>query len=76
LRIHYEKSGGLPGDGASPCARTSRSGAAGSAHIGCDSELLQNMDYFDAYLRYWEQYHLSVASTVVGQPEFAGRRFR
>jgi hypothetical protein len=32
-------------------------------YLGCASELLQNMDYFDAYLRYWEQYQFSVALT-------------
>ena len=60
----YEKSGGLPADGRFAvrsnieewCRRDLR-------HIGCDSELLQNMDYFDAYLRYWEQYQHSIALT-------------
>ncbi len=60
----YEKSGGLPVDG---CFRV-RSNIEewcrrDLEHTGCSAERLQSMDYFDAYLRYWEQYHLSLAMT-------------
>jgi hypothetical protein len=60
----YEKSGGFPVDGRFTvrsnieewCRRDLQ-------HTGCGREELQNMDYFDAYLRYWEHYHLSLAMT-------------
>ena len=32
-------------------------------YTGCHPEQLKGMDYFSAYLRYWEQYHLSLAMT-------------
>jgi hypothetical protein len=58
----YDKSGGIPADGRFTvrsnieewCRRDLQ-------HIGCSAEELTNMDYFDAYLRYWEFYHLSLA---------------
>jgi hypothetical protein len=31
--------------------------------MGCSAAALQQMDYFDAYLRYWEHYHASLAMT-------------
>lgn len=60
----YEKSGGLPLDGRfivrsnieEWCRRDLQ-------YNGCSADQLQSMDYFDAYLRYWEQYHLSLATT-------------
>jgi hypothetical protein len=60
----YEKSGGLPLDGRfivrsnieEWCRRDLQ-------YTGCSADQLQSMDYFDAYLRYWEQYHLSLATT-------------
>ena len=60
----YDKSGGLPTDGRFTvrsnieewCRRDLQ-------HLGCSAEELKNMDYFDAYLRYWEHYHLSLAMT-------------
>jgi len=60
----YDKSGGLPADGRFAvrsnieewCRRDLQ-------HTGHSAEELNAMDYFDAYLRYWEQYHLSVAMT-------------
>jgi len=60
----YEKSGGLPIDGRFVvrsnieewCRRDLQ-------HTGCGAEQLNSMDYFDAYLRYWEQYHLSLTMT-------------
>lgn len=69
----YEKSGGLPADGRFAvrsnieewCRRDLQ-------HTGCDAEQLRQMDYFGAYLRYWEQYHLSAALTGLS----ASRRLR
>jgi hypothetical protein len=60
----YDKSGGLPADGRFTvrsnieewCRRDLQ-------HTGCSAEELKSMDYFDAYLRYWEHYHLSLAMT-------------
>ena len=60
----YEKSGGLPVNGCfivrsnieEWCRRDLQ-------YSGCSAEQLKSMDYFDAYLRYWEQYHLSVVTT-------------
>ena len=60
----YDKSGGLPADGRFTvrsnieewCRRDLQ-------HTGCSAEELKIMDYFDAYLRYWEQYHLCLAMT-------------
>lgn len=60
----YEKSGGLPTGGRFTvrsnieewCDRDLR-------HLGCTVDQLNRMDYFDAYLRYWEHYHLSLALT-------------
>jgi hypothetical protein len=60
----YEKSGGLPAGGRfavrSNIEEWCRRDLQG---LGWDAKLLENMDYFDAYLRYWEQYHQSFAST-------------
>ena len=58
----YEKSGGLPTDGRfivrsnieEWCRRDLQ-------HGGVAPERLKTMDYFEAYLRYWEQYHLQLA---------------
>ncbi len=58
----YEKSGGLPVGGCFAvrsnieewCRRDLLS-------TGSGAERLERMDYFDAYLRYWEQYHLRLA---------------
>lgn len=58
----YEKSGGLPADGRFTvrsnieewCRRDLRD-------TGCRAEQLAGMDYFGAYLRYWEHYHLALA---------------
>lgn len=60
----YDKSGGLPPKGLFAvrsniedwCRRDLQ-------HTGCTAEQLASMDYFDAYLRYWEQYHLYIATT-------------
>ncbi len=60
----YEKSGGLPEDG---CFRV-RSNIEhwcrrDLEHCGWTADRLATMDYFDAYLRYWEDYHLLLATT-------------
>jgi hypothetical protein len=60
----YEKSGGLPENG----LFTNRSNIEewcrrDLAYTGVKMEDLAKMDYFDAYLRYWEQYHIYVATT-------------
>jgi len=60
----YEKSGGLPANGRFAvrsnieewCRRDIQ-------HTSRCAEELNGMDYFDAYLRYWEQYHMSIAMT-------------
>jgi hypothetical protein len=60
----YEKSGGLPIDGCFTvrsnieewCRRDLQ-------YTGCSAEQLKGMNYFDAYLRYWEQYHLALATS-------------
>jgi len=60
----YEKSGGLPADG--------RFAIRSNIEEWCHRDLrftgrtdaeIQGMDYFDAYLRYWEHYHLLVSTT-------------
>lgn len=58
----YEKSGGYPEDGRFTvrsnieqwCRRDLQ-------HIGCSAAELKNMDYFAAYLRYWEHYYCSLS---------------
>ncbi len=60
----YDKSGGLPADG----RFTVRSNIEewchrDLQHMGCSAEQLNHMDYFDAYLRYWEYYHWSLATS-------------
>jgi hypothetical protein len=57
----YEKSGGLPADG--------RLAVRSNIEAWCRRDVedfggpgaASAMDYFDAYLRYWEQYHLRLA---------------
>ena len=60
----YDKSGGLPADG--------RFAVRSNIEEWCRRDLLQtgrsaeelsSMEYFDVYLRYWEQYYLSLAMT-------------
>jgi hypothetical protein len=58
----YEAAGGLPGDGRFAvrgniegfCARE-------LAELGFGTEDVSGMDYFDAYLQYWESYHTRLA---------------
>lgn len=60
----YEKSGGLPADGRfSVRSNIEEWCRRDLLHTGCGVEQLREMDYFDAYLRYWEQYHVSLAMT-------------
>lgn len=60
----YEKSGGLPDDG---CFRVRGNieewVRRDLVYTGCSGEDVMRMPYFDAYLRYWEQYHYYVATT-------------
>jgi len=60
----YEKSGGLPADGCFSVRSNIEEWCRRDLRLtGCNAAQLQGMDYFDAYLRYWEQYHLSLAMT-------------
>ncbi|MCP5145515.1 MAG: hypothetical protein H6978_11960 [Gammaproteobacteria bacterium] len=60
----YEKSGGMPGDGRFTVRGNIEEWVRRDlAYIGIDAEALRNMEYFDAYLRYWELYHYYVATT-------------
>ncbi|HUP91874.1 MAG TPA: hypothetical protein VM074_06460 [Solimonas sp.] len=60
----YEKSGGLPADGRFALRSNIEEWCRRDlAYVGISGEQLQQMDYFDAYLRYWEQYHLYIATT-------------
>lgn len=60
----YEKSGGLPENGKFTvrsnieewCRRDLQ-------YTGISAQQIAGMDYIDAYLRYWEQYHLYIATT-------------
>jgi hypothetical protein len=60
----YEKSGGLPPDG---CFRVRGNieewVRRDLAYTGCENADIAKMPYFDAYLRYWEQYHYYIATT-------------
>lgn len=60
----YEKSGGLPADGRF-AVRSNIEEWAQRDHVatGTDAAVLLRRDYFDVYLRYWEQYHLQLALT-------------
>jgi hypothetical protein len=60
----YEKSGGLPADGRFVVRSNIEDWCRRDLlYTGCRAEELARMDYFDAYLRYWEQYHYSIATT-------------
>ena len=60
----YDKSGGLPADGRFTVRSNIEEWCRRDLeNIGCSVEELKRMDYFDAYLRYWEQYHLLLAMT-------------
>jgi len=60
----YEKSGGLPDNGKFSVRGNIEEWARRDLmYTGCTQEELDEMDYFDAYLRYWEQYHYYIATT-------------
>lgn len=60
----YDKSGGLPADGRFTvrsniekwCRRDLQ-------HTSCNAEQLTSINYFQAYLRYWEHYYWSLATS-------------
>jgi hypothetical protein len=63
----YEKSGGLPADGRFRVRSNIEEWCRRDLDcFGCGGERLKNLNYFDAYLLYWEQYHLSMAMTGLG----------
>lgn len=69
----YEKSGGLPKDGRFAVRSNIEEWCRRDLlYTGVTPEALAQMDYFDAYLRYWEQYHIYVATTGLS----ANRDFR
>jgi len=60
----YEKSGGLPQDGKFKVRSNIEEWAQrDSEFTGADPKQLLEQDYFDVYLRYWEQYHCNLALT-------------
>ncbi|MEC9340237.1 MAG: hypothetical protein VX663_02030 [Pseudomonadota bacterium] len=60
----YEKSGGLPENGKFAIRGNIEEWIRRDLeYTGVEREDLVQMDYFDAYLRYWEQYHYYVATT-------------
>ena len=60
----YEKSGGLPADGRFVIRSNIEDWCRRDLlYTGCSADELARMDYFDAYLRYWEQYHYYIATT-------------
>jgi hypothetical protein len=69
----YEKSGGLPVSGHFTVRSNIEEWCRRDLiYTGSQAEHLKTMDYFDAYLRYWEQYHLSLAMTgLSGNREFS-----
>jgi len=69
----YEKSGGLPKNGLFAVRSNIEEWCRRDLmYLGVKPEELAKMDYFDAYLRYWEQYHIYVATTGLS----ANRYFR
>lgn len=60
----YEKSGGLPADGRFAVRSNIEEWCRRDLlYTGVGAEALTHMEYFDAYLRYWELYHLYIATT-------------
>ncbi len=59
----YDKSGGLPVHGRFVVRSNIEAWCRRDLlYTGCSIEELTSMDYFDAYLRYWEQYHMTLAT--------------
>ncbi|MDX1455042.1 MAG: hypothetical protein R3217_06275 [Gammaproteobacteria bacterium] len=60
----YEKSGGLPENGKFAVRGNIEEWVRRDlTYTGVGQQEIFQMDYFDAYLRYWEQYHYYVATT-------------
>ena len=60
----YEKSGGFPEGGKFQVRGNIEEWVRRDLeYTGSSPEAIAQMDYFDAYLRYWEQYHYYVATT-------------
>lgn len=60
----YEKSTGLPRDGKFRVRSNIEEWAQRDIEFtGADPRMLFEQDYFDVYLRYWEQYHCNLALT-------------
>jgi hypothetical protein len=60
----FDKSGGLPADGRFTVRSNIEEWCRRDLlHTGCSAEQLAGIDYFDAYLRYWEYYYRSLAMT-------------
>ncbi|MEK6593731.1 MAG: hypothetical protein AABZ67_11695, partial [Pseudomonadota bacterium] len=60
----YEKSTGLPEDGKFKVRGNIEEWARrDAAFTGADPDKMLEQDYFDVYLRYWEQYHCNLALT-------------
>ncbi len=60
----YDKSGGLPDSGKfSVRSNIEEWVKRDLVYTGCSENQLSDMDYFDAYLKYWELYHYYLATT-------------
>ena len=60
----YEKSTGLPADGKFKVRGNIEEWARrDNEFTGADPSKIPDQDYFDVYLRYWEQYHCNLALT-------------
>jgi hypothetical protein len=63
----YEKSTGLPEDGKFRVRGNIEEWAhRDTVFTGTDPDRVLSLDYFDVYLRYWEQYHCNLALTGLG----------
>jgi hypothetical protein len=63
----YEKSTGLPEDGRFRVRGNIEEWARrDNVFTGEDAEAILRRDYFDVYLRYWEQYHCNLVLTGLG----------
>lgn len=60
----YEKSGGLPADGVFQVrSKIEEWAQRDNQFAGVAAQQILRSDYFDVYLRYWEQYHYQLASS-------------